>query len=309
MSEFESDLTIVILTFNEQLHIRRCIESLLPISRRILVIDSFSSDRTVDICDSLGAEVYQRAWKNYADQFQWALDHCPIETAWVMRMDADEYVEADLIAELPLTLANAKDSVGGFYIRRKYYFLGKWIKHGSVYPLNLLRVWRVGQCNIEQRWMDEHIVPIGPATILQLKGHIVDDNKNTNRWYTAKHNAYADREMIDILDKKYGLFKVANPINESTNDSQAKVIRFVKERIYNNLPIFLRPTLYFCYRYFIRFGFLDGTRGFAFHFFQGFWYRALVDVRVYEAEVLLEGSNSNKERIARLESLTGLKLA
>lgn len=304
----ESNLSVVILTFNEELHIKRCIESLLPIAKDIYIVDSYSNDKTIEICESLGAKVYQRKWKNYADQFQWGLDNCPIDTEWVMRMDADEYIESDLIGELSGTLASVTEDITGLYIRRKYFFLGKWVKRGTVYPLNLLRIWRAGMGRIENRWMDEHIVLDGSARTTQLKGHIVDDNLNNTRWWTDKHNKYADREMIDILDKKYRLFPHDDALKGDDEQSQAKFKRMVKEGVYNKLPIFVRPMLYFLYRYFIRLGFLDGVRGFAFHFFQGYWYRSLVDLRVYEAERILESALDNQERICRLEILTGLKL-
>lgn len=304
----ESNLSVVILTFNEELHIKRCIESLLPIAKNIYIVDSYSNDKTIEICESLGAKVYQRKWKNYADQFQWGLDNCPIDTDWVMRMDADEYIESDLVRELPSTLTNVTSDITGFYIRRKYFFLGKWVKKGAVYPLNLLRIWRTGTGRIENRWMDEHIVLDGPAKTSQLNGHIVDDNLNNTRWWTDKHNKYADREMIDILDKRYKLFAHDDALTVDNEQSQAKLKRLVKEGVYNKLPVFVRPMLYFLYRYFIRLGFLDGVRGFAFHFFQGYWYRSLVDLRVYEAERILKSAVDNEERICRLEILTGLKL-
>lgn len=301
------NICVLVLTCNEEKHISRCIKSLLKITDKIFIIDSFSTDGTVDICKTLGAKVYQREWKNYADQFQWGLDNCPIDTDWIMRMDADEYIEQDLIEELPKALANAEPSQVGFYIRRKYFFLGKWVKHGAVYPLNLLRIWRAGQGRIENRWMDEHIVLDGGGMTSILTGHIVDDNLNNTRWWSEKHNKYADREMVDILDRKYGLFSVDDSL-KSDEGSQAKFKRIFKEEFYNKLPIFVRPFLYFLYRYFVRLGFLDGVRGFAFHFFQGYWYRSLVDLRVYEAEKILEGATNNEERIDLLEQLTGLQL-
>jgi len=304
----KKSLSVIILTFNEEIHISRCIESLQSTTKNIFIIDSYSSDDTVKICESFGAKVYQRNWKNYADQFQWALDHCPINTEWVMRMDADEYIQKDLQNELPQVLLDSGTDTIGFYIRRKYFFLGRWIKKGAVYPLNLLRIWRVGKGRIENRWMDEHIILDGTGNTDQLNGHIVDDNLNNTRWWTDKHNKYADREMIDILDKKYGLFTFDNALKLEKESSQAKIKRAAKESIYNKLPLFIRPLLYFLYRYFIRLGFLDGVQGFVFHFFQGYWYRSLVDLRVYEAENLIKHAKNNEERITILEVFTGLVL-
>lgn len=303
-----NDISILILTYNEEQHIKRCIESLLPVTQHVYIVDSFSNDNTVAICESLGAKVYQRKWKNYADQFQWGLDNCPIETDWVMRMDADEYIEPDLVKELKSKdFSSIGNNVSGFYIKRKYFFLGQWIKHGAVYPLNLLRIWRTGQGRIENRWMDEHIV-LNQGGTEPLTGHIVDDNLNNTRWWTEKHNNYADREMLDILDKKYALFSVDDSLKKDKESSQAKLKRMIKEGLYNKLPVFFRPFIYFLYRYFLRLGFLDGKKGFAFHFFQGYWYRSLVDLRVYEAELNLKKLDTNEKRINWLEDFTGLTL-
>jgi glycosyltransferase involved in cell wall biosynthesis len=301
-------ISVVILTFNEKIHIERCVKSLLSAGVKVFLVDSGSKDGTVEIAESLGAQVFYNPWKNYADQFQWGLDNCPIDTEWVMRMDADEYLEPDLIDEIRSGLVNVPSYISGLYIRRKYFFLGQWIKKGSVYPLNLLRIWRTGQGKIEARWMDEHIVLSGEGKTMFLNGHIVDDNLNNTRWYIDKHNKYADREMVDILGRKYGLFDQDDSISEDASNNQARIKRFVKERIYNKLPVFVRPTFYFLYRYFLRLGFMDGTKGFAFHFMQGFWYRSLVDLRVYEAEMQMKNCNSKVERLQVLKDLTELDL-
>lgn len=302
------DLSVLILTFNEELHLDRCLNSLQGRCKDIFIVDSFSKDKTLEIALKHGAQVFQRAWTNYADQFQWGLDNCPIQSTWVMRLDADEYLEPDLLPEIAETLPKTDSQTGGFYIRRKYVFLGKWVRFGAVYPLVLLRIWRNKGGRIEQRWMDEHIVlPEGVKTS-QLTGHIVDDNLNNTRWWTDKHNKYADREMLDILIRKHQLMGVDEALSHDADNTQARIKRFVKEGIYNRLPVFVRPFLYFLYRYFLRLGFLDGVRGFAFHFFQGYWYRSLVDLRVYEAERLFTSDDSKEEKIRKLEVLTGLRI-
>ncbi len=300
------NVSAIILTKNEKLHIARCIKSLSCAGIDVFIVDSGSTDGTVELAESLGAKVFSNPWKNYADQFQWGLDNCPIDTEWVMRMDADEYLEADLIEEINSGLNSIENDIMGLYIRRKYFFLGTWIRHGAVYPLNLLRIWRTGKGRIEARWMDEHIVLDGAGKTQFLQGHLVDDNLNNTRWYIDKHNKYADREMIDILGQKYDLFDHDNSISDDSTNKQARLKRFVKESIYNKVPLFVRPTLYFIYRYILRLGVLDGTKGFAFHFMQGYWYRSLVDLRVYEAEVKMKTCETKEQRLQVLKDLTGL---
>ncbi|MCK4841072.1 MAG: glycosyltransferase family 2 protein [Methylococcales bacterium] len=300
------NITVIILTYNEELHIERCIRSLLSFAKQIFIVDSFSTDNTVVIAEGLGAKVLTNPWVNYAEQFQWGLDNCPIETDWVMRMDADEYIEADLQQEIIEKLPLLESTITGVNLKRKHHFLGRWIKWGDRYPLVLLRIWRTGMAQIEQRWMDEHIV-LNSGESVTFEGDFVDDNLNTVEWFIDKHNKYASREMIDIVNQKYQLFDSDESIQHS-DAVQAKIKRFIKEKIYNQLPVFVRPTLYFIYRYFLRLGFLDGKEGFAYHFMQGFWYRCLVDLKVLEAERKLKGAESNQERIERLAKLTGLKL-
>lgn len=301
-----SEISIIILTYNEERHIKRCIESLLPITSTIFVIDSFSNDKTVAISESLGAKVYQRPWKNYADQFQWGLDNCPINTEWVMRIDADEYLNESMQCGLPNSLKVASDETSGYICCLRNVFLGRTIHFGGYDPLKLLRIWRYQRGRIESRWMDEHIVLTNGCTE-RAPGEIIHNNLNNHRWWTDKHNKYADREMVDILFKKYQIIDWDNQI-EKTDNVSAKVKRYLKESVYNNLPLFFRPTVYFLLRYVIFLGFLDGKEGFAYHYFQAYWYRSLVDVRVFEAEKLLENAVDNNERIMLLERLTGLTL-
>ncbi len=300
------NLTVIILTYNEELHIERCIKSVSSFAKQIFIVDSFSTDNTVAIAERLGAKVFTNPWVNYAEQFQWGLEYCPIETEWVMRMDADEYIESALITEISEKLPLLGADITGVNLKRKHHFLGRWIKHGDRYPLVLLRIWRTGTAQIEQRWMDEHIV-LNSGESVSFDGDFVDDNLNTVAWFIDKHNNYASREMIDIVNQKYELFTTDESINHS-DAVQAKIKRFVKEKIYNQLPIFVRPTLYFIYRYFLRLGFLDGKEGFAYHFMQGFWYRCLVDLKVLEAERLLKGAGAKQDMIKRLSKLTDLSL-
>lgn len=279
-----ASLTVIILTFNEEIHLERCIRSLLPVAKQIIVVDSFSTDRTVELAKSQGAEVVQREFKNHSDQFQWALDNLPIESEWVMRMDADEYLEPDLQMELKQMMAEGvPEEISGFYIRRKVFFYNKWIRYGGFYPHMLLRIWRKGQGRIEQRWMDEHIVLQSGSKTQMLKGHIVDDNLKGITYWINKHNSYATREAVDLLNNKYHLLDRDEAL-KALDDPQARWKRIVKDNVYSRLPPILRPTLYFIYRYIFRLGFLDGGKGFVWHFMQGYWYRMLVDVKIMEIE-------------------------
>ena len=277
----KQDISVVILTYNEELHIERCIKSLLPFAKEIFIIDSFSTDNTVEIAESLGAKVYQNPWINYALQFQWGLDNCPITTEWVMRMDSDEYILPELQNEISSKIPKINYDESGIYIKRRVYFKDRWIKHGSYYPTWLLRIWRYKDGYIEQRWMDEHIKLTKGKTI-QFEHDLVDDNLNDLTWWTNKHNNYATREAVDILNIIYEFLKY-DEVNSNLFGTQEEKKRFLKKK-YANLPLFTRPLIYFLWRYFIKLGFLDGKQGLIWHFLQGFWYRFLVDAKIYEIQ-------------------------
>ncbi len=273
------DISVVILTFNEEYHIKRCIKSLQTFAKEIFIIDSYSTDKTVEIAESLGAKVYQNKWVNYAVQYQWGLDNCPIETEWVMRMDSDEYVLPELVNEINAKLNTLDDETSGVYIKRRVHFMDRWIKHGSYYPIWLLRIWRYEKGRIEERWMDEHI-KLSSGRTVQFDNDLVDDNKNNLTWWTQKHNNYATREAVDILNIIYG-FKKYDEVKPNIFGTQEQRKRWLKIR-YASLPLFLRPVLYFTWRYFFKLGFLDGKPGLVWHFLQGGWYRFLVDAKINE---------------------------
>ncbi len=277
-------VTVLILTYNEEQHLARAIASVRSFARQVIVVDSFSTDRTLEIARGLGATVLQNCWENnHARQFNWGLDHAPIAGDWVMRLDADEYVTPELAEEIKRRLSALSADVSGIYFKRRIHFLGRWIRHGGMYPMWVLRLWRTGQGRCENRWMDEHI-RLNEGASMRFDHDLVDENLNDLSWWTEKHNRYAVREAADLLNMKYQ-FAAYDDVASMDGREQSKIKRWIKERIYARLPLFVRPTAYFVYRYFLRLGFLDGIPGVIWHGLQGFWYRFLVDAKVYEAEV------------------------
>lgn len=291
------DLTAIILTHNEQVHLERCLISLTPIAKKINIIDSFSSDDTVKIARSFGAEVKQNKWANYAKQFNWGLENFNIDTQWILRFDADEYLTEELAAEINRKLSSLPQEVNGVILKRRVYFMNRWIKHGGYYPTNLLRIWRNGKGICEERWMDEHIKLENGKTIT-FENDFVDDNLNNLTWWTNKHNSYATREAIDLLNIKYKFLK-SDSITGELSQQQDKRKRWFKENFYSYLPLFLRPFLYFIYRYIFKLGFLDGKAGLIWHFLQGFWYRFLVDAKIYDIERRAKKENKSISEVIK----------
>ena len=274
-----TDISVIILTQNEEKHIERCLKSLLLFTDKIFIVDSGSTDRTIEIAENLGARVIHNQWITYATQFNVGIAKNPFQTKWLMRMDADEYVTSELAQEINDTINSFSDDVSGFYIKRRVFFMNQWIRRGGYYPIWLLRIWKNGQGICEELWMDEHIKLSGGKTI-QLKNDIVDHNLNNLTWWIQKHNNYAIREVIDLLDIKYN-FAETERVEPVLFGTQEQRKRYLKIK-YASLPLFTRPVIYFLFRYIFKLGFLDGKKGLIWHFLQGLWYRFLVDAKLFE---------------------------
>lgn len=291
-------ITAIILTFNEELHIARCIERIAPMVQRIVVIDSFSTDRTVEIARRLGADVQQRVFKHQADQVRWALENVDIASEWILRLDADEYLEEPLKMEIYDCLRSAPKEVTGLEFKLKVIFRRRWIRHGGYYKTKLLRMWRSGQGNYEQRWMDEKLVLKQGRSIYLNGGDLVDENLKDIGWWTEKHNRYATRQMVDFIGLEYGLWM---PENQAAKNAgvENRIKRFLRNTIYAKAPLYWRSVTYFIYRYFFRLGFLDRRQGFVWHFLHGFWFFVLIDAKIDEAHDFIKrnGIQAFKDRL------------
>ncbi len=273
-----SDLTVIILTKNEEQNIPKCIASLGDLPRRIVIVDSYSTDGTVDLARSLGADVYEHPFESHAAQFNWALENTDLSTEWIMRLDADEELLPQLVDELKEKLNTLPDTVNGIILRRRVYFLGRWLKHGGKYPELLLRVFRRGHGRSEMRQMDEHLV-LTDGECVTSKYDFSDNNQKSLEWWIAKHNWYSNKEVLDCLAGEEDA-----AVDGGSSSGQAKTKRVIKKHGYYKLPKFFRAHLYFFYRYYIRLGFLDGKEGKIYTFLQAYWYRFLVDAKLYECE-------------------------
>lgn len=300
-------ISVIVLTRNEEIHLPRMIQSVKSIADEIFVIDSFSDDRTVEIANEAGAVVLQNKFKNYADQFQWALDNAPITSDWVMRLDADEIIEPDLVAEIQKKVPQLGQEVVGINLKRKHIFMNRWVRWGGRYPLVLLRIWRNGHGRIEQRWMDEHMVVTGGKTET-FHGGFADHNLKDLNFFVDKHNWYATREAIDVLNQRLGLFARDEGVKSENSSFQASFKRFMKEKVYNNIPFTVSSTAYFLYRYLLQLGFLDGRSGLVYHFLQGYWYRFLVGAKIMELEREIRGITDKTAIKQKIAELTGHKL-
>lgn len=274
------DISAIILTYNEEIHIDRCLKNISSIVKKVFIIDSYSTDNTLEIAKRYkNVTILQNKWVNYATQFNWALENAPIETNWVLRLDADEYLTDELIEELKIKLPTLSNEISGITIKRRHIFIGKWIKRGT-YPVKLLRIFKRNRAICEERFMDEHIQLLDGENI-ELNNDFIDENLNDLSWWSQKHIGYSIREAIDLLDIEYNLTGAAENDRIKILNKQAKDKRLRKHK-YAKQPLFIRTFAYFCYRYFLKLGFLEGKEGFLWHFLQGWWYRTLVDAKIFE---------------------------
>ena len=274
-------ITAIILTKNEEKHIARCIKSLKGICDEIVVVDCFSTDKTCEMAIELGARVVQHKWTNYATQFNFGLYETGITTEWVWRIDADEFLEGNLGETVKHYIQGAPDNINGIYVRKRIDFMGRPLKHGGWYPSYHLKVFRRGHGECENRWMDEHIRLFDGETITIEEGDQVDANLNDLTWWTEKHNGYATREMIDMLMMEYEFDAKTKEVEPKFFGTEEQRKRWLKQK-YLKTPFFIRPFINFFLRYILKAGFLDGKEGFIWHILQGFWYRMLVDAKIYE---------------------------
>lgn len=282
-----NDITAIILTKNEENNIERCITSIKNLVKRIVVVDSYSEDSTVEIAKNLGAEIYEHPWKHYADQFNWALDNVDIKTKWVYRIDADEYVTPELSEEIARECKrHADDNVSGFVMKFKIWFLGRFLTHGGVYPFYNLTIFKYGKGRYEDRAMGEHIVLTEGMTIDLKNDCIHYDFKNLDAWID-KHNKYATREVQD-----YECTLKLQQAKTSLYD-EAEKAKKMRDGFYYKLPPFFRARLYFWYRYYFKLGFLDGKPGKIYAFMQAYWYRYLVDAKLYELDIIKKRRKDN----------------
>lgn len=277
-NEHLSSLSIILLTKDEESNLSASLASLESLDATIFVVDSGSTDQTVAIAKQAGCQVFEHPFENQAKQLNWALENLPIATPWIMRLDADERLTPELVEELKQVLPQTPNDITGYQVKRRVFFMGRWIRHGGYYPTWLLRIWRTGIGTCEQRYMDEHMV-LSRGKIANLQHDIIDENHKGLSFWIDKHNRYADREVKDLMN---AMTDASTNLLQGGQFSQASRRRWVKTNLYGRSPLFLRALLYFLMRYTIGLGFLDGMEGFIFHFLQGFWYRFLVDTKIYE---------------------------
>lgn len=271
-----ADITAIILTKNEEINIGECIDSIKNIVKRVVVIDSYSNDRTVEIAKEKGAEVYQHPFENYAKQYMYGVDIAKADTIWTLRIDADERLTEESGKELSEICDKNNDTdVAGIVLRFKKNFLGKDLYHGGVYPWKKMNCYKTKLGAIEDRSMDEHIV-LSSGGVIEMKTDCLHFDFKSLEYFVNKHNWYSSRETVDYFEN----------LEKAKDRKELDFKTWFKMNFYYKLPMGFRSHLYYLYRYYIKLGFLDGKEGQIYAFLQAYWYRYLVDAKIYECETM-----------------------
>lgn len=272
-----ADLTAIILTKNEEKNIEECIKSIKNIVKRIVVVDSGSTDNTTEIAKKYGADVYYNKFEYYAKQFNWGIDNTSIDTKWILRLDADERLTPNLCDEIKKMLKlHENDNVNGFTMEAWLYFMGRKLKYGGNKKRKLM-IFKRGIGRIEDRRRDAHTI-ISEGVSISLKEKFLHYDFKDLDSHISKYNWYATREMQDYIEYKLGLG------NNDISDKTINKTRKKKFGIYYKSPMFTRAWMLFIYNYIFRLGFLDGKEGYMFHYYESYWYRYLVDSKIFEYE-------------------------
>ena len=266
-------ISVIVLTFNAEATIGATLASARRISDDVHVVDSYSTDRTLEIARSAGAQVTQHPFEHYGAQRNWAIETLKLKHGWQLHLDADERLSDELVVELEALVARGlPDDIAGYYIPRLVHFHGRPLLHGGMYPIYHLRLFRNGRGRCENRKYDQHFMVDGPTA--KLVNPMIDDIRISFGEWTARHNRWADAEVDELLAPTHGV--IAGGAGDPVAEKRAQ------RGFYYRQPLFLRALLLFLYRYIFKLGFLDGREGLIFYVLQTFWFRFLVDAKLYE---------------------------
>ena len=272
-------IAVVVLTLNEEANLPLCLDSVRDWAEQVFVVDAGSRDRTRQIAKEAGAIVVEHPFETHSSQWRWALDNLPIQTEWVLALDADQRVTKELANELSALKPEDLAGIDGLYVNRQQWFQSCWIRHGGYYPKYLLKMFRPDRVVIDSRdLVDHHFYIAGP--VRKLRGDLVESNRKEDdiSFWVQKHARYATLQAREEYLWRILPDAAIEPSLLGNLDQRA----LARRHAWRRMPLYVRPFLYFFYRYFVRFGFLDGKPGAIFHFMQAFWFRLLVDIKLDE---------------------------
>ena len=274
-------ISVLIMTQNEELNIKYALESVIDDFDQVIVTDSFGTDKTVEICKRYPAvELYQNRFDGWAEQRNWMLQNCNIRNEIVFFLDADEYVEKDFVDELWKIISD-NHSFSAILLKEKFIFLGKHIKYAHAHPL-VKRIFKKDHLYFFSEYKGaprEHGIALNNKTIKLSSSFIHFDRRSVSSWI-EKHNKYSDVEAKIYFQRKREPKQIAHALSK-----KLKIKLWIRNYLWNKMPLLIRPFCYFIYRYLFLLGFLDGKEGFVLCFLQSFWYQSLIDIKIIEKKI------------------------
>lgn len=284
------DFSFIILTYNEEMHLPRLFESIKDLNATTYILDSESTDATIEIAKKYCAVVKTHPFENHPKQWDFALKNFEIQTPWIIGLDADQIVTPELYMMLNEFETEKYTGVNGIYFNRKNYFQGSWIRYGGYYPIYLLKMFRtgIGFSDLNENMDHRFIVP--GKTVIWKKGHLLEENLKENdiHFWFKKHERYSDLIAQEEVERMRNLRSQSLKPNLLGNPDEKKA--WLK-RLWWKLPLGIRPYLYYGTRMFLQFGLLDNKTARHFHYLQGLWFRKLVDKKI---NILLKKNIQNK---------------
>jgi glycosyltransferase involved in cell wall biosynthesis len=272
-------VSVIVLTYNEEKNVDDCLRSVCTWADEVFVVDSGSTDSTLEIASRYTTNVVEHPFDNYSRQRNWAQETLPLRNEWILHIDADERVSPELAQSFRAFFNSGEmDTVNGAMFSRRTVFMGRWIRHGGHYPVFHTRLYRrnLGRC--EDRLYDQHFLVPPPVTT--LSGDLIDVLTSELDVWSMRHIRWAGAEALEMRRSEP---ERAGQIRSTLTGGPIPRRRWMRTILFGHSPLFLRAFLYFFYRYVIRLGFLDGIQGLIFHFLHGCWYRFYIDAKIWEA--------------------------
>lgn len=295
-------ITIIILTYNEEANLPGLLTSLSGINAHTFAVDSFSTDKTIEILTENKIDYLQHPFDNYSHQRNWAQENNPFKTPWVLHLDAGERLTDEFVYWIKHTFDPSDPSIDGFIFSRRTMIFGKEIKYGGQYPQYHLRLFRPEKGKCEDKMYDQHFFIEGNTKVIKKRVDIIDTVMDNWQTFIVGHARWAVFEAMQqmvaeskVKSEKVGVVKpkfFGSPIEQK---------RWLKNNVFQKTPLFLRSVLFFIYSYIFKFGFLDGKTGLAFHFIQKMWFRFLVDAVILELKMKIRTRKCSLEDIIRKE--------
>lgn len=269
-------VSVLILTYNEEVNLPYALESVAGWAGQIVVVDSYSSDRTVEIAQSYGADVYQHAFESTCAQRNWSIKNPSFKYEWVLYIDADEQVTPQLREEIAHILPVVPDEVAGFLMRRRFVFMGRWLRYGGNYKW-LLRLFRWNRCHFVEVGVLEY--PVVQGQVQRLKSDLIHhDRKSLSAWI-QKQNSVSTKAALRRVEPEP---HPARFLNSKEERVEGRLRACLNGLMSSRFPAIAEPFARFFWHYFFQLGFLDGWEGFAYSFLLEFWYPLVVGLKERE---------------------------